>query len=126
VTIGTGLAAYYEQKGETPGVWMGSGLAGLDGITVGDQVTEAQMQALFGHGLHPLAHEIRTAALEAGLSEREAEKACRLGRPFAERTAGTSDFHEELRRRYAAANIAAGRKPFTQVDPDVGPSAPTT
>ena len=107
VTIGTGLAAYYEQKGETPGLWMGSGLAGLDGITAGDPVTEAQMQALFGHGLHPLADEIRKAVLEAGLSENEAEKACRLGRPFAERTAGSSDFHQELRRRYATANTAA-------------------
>ena len=38
-TIGTGLAAYYEQKGETPGVWMGSGLVGLDGIDAGDPVT---------------------------------------------------------------------------------------
>jgi conjugative relaxase-like TrwC/TraI family protein len=119
VTIGTGLAAYYEQKGETPGVWMGSGLAGLDGITAGDPVTEAQMQALFGHGLHPLADDIRKEALDAGLSEREAEKACRLGRPFADRTPGQSDFQEELRRRYAAANISAGRKPFVQVDPDV-------
>jgi conjugative relaxase-like TrwC/TraI family protein len=119
VTIGTGLAGYYEQKGETPGVWMGTGLGGLDGITAGDPVTEAQMQALFGHGMHPLADEIRTAALAAGLSERDAEKACRLGRPFAERTAGTSEFLEELRRRYAAVNIAAGRKPFTQLDPDI-------
>ena len=118
VWIGTGLDAYYEQKGETPGVWMGSGLAGLDGITTGDPVTEVQMHALFGHGLHPLADEIRKAALEAGFSEREAEKACRLGRPFAERTTGSSDFHAELRRRYVAANISAGRKPFVQLDQD--------
>jgi len=77
------------------------------------------MQALLGHGLHPLAGEIRRAALAAGLSEHDAENACRLGRPFAERTSGQSDFNEELRRRYGAANIAAGRSPFTQVDPDV-------
>ena len=25
-TVRTGLAAYYEEKGEAPGVWMGSGL----------------------------------------------------------------------------------------------------
>jgi conjugative relaxase-like TrwC/TraI family protein len=118
VTIGTGLAAYYEQKGETPGVWMGSGLTGLDGINPGDPLSEAQMKALCGHGLHPLADEIRTAALAAGLSERDAEKACRLGRPFAERTPVTSDFSEELRRRYGAANVAAGRRALTQLDPD--------
>lgn len=54
-------------------------------------VTEAQMKALFGNGHHPLANQIRQAALDAGLSEREAEKVCRLGRPFAvgvERLAG--------------------------------------
>jgi len=63
-----------------PGVSMGSGLIGLDSITTGDPVAEAQMQALFGHGTHPLADEIRKAAREAGLTEREGE-ACRLGRP---------------------------------------------
>ena len=31
----TGLAAYYTEQGETPGVWVGSGLAGIDGLTVG-------------------------------------------------------------------------------------------
>ena len=43
-TLKTGLAAYYEEKGESPGVWMGAGLAGL-GINAGDPVTEAQMKA---------------------------------------------------------------------------------
>ncbi|MHB1008442.1 MAG: MobF family relaxase [Propionibacteriaceae bacterium] len=119
VTIGTGLAAYYAQKGETPGVWMGSGLVGLDGIESGDPVTEAHMKALFGHGLHPLADEIRQAALEAGASELDAEKACRLGRPFAERAPASSPFHEELRRRYADANRKAGRTSSAPLDADV-------
>ena len=26
-----GLASYYTERGETPGVWLGSGLAGIDG-----------------------------------------------------------------------------------------------
>ena len=108
-TVRTGLAAYYEEKGEAPGVWMGSGLDGLDGIAAGDPVTEAQMKALFGNGHHPLADQIRQAALDAGLSERDAEKACRLGRPFAVRKNGSPEFRQELKRRYAAANIAAGR-----------------
>ena len=34
-----GLASYYTERGETPGVWVGSGLAGIDGLTVGDEVT---------------------------------------------------------------------------------------
>ena len=32
----TGLASYYAEKGETPGVWVGSGLIGIDGIQAGD------------------------------------------------------------------------------------------
>ncbi len=52
-TVRTGLAAYYEEKGEAPGVWMGSGLDGMDGIAAGDPVTEAEMKALFGNGHHP-------------------------------------------------------------------------
>jgi TrwC relaxase len=49
------LASYYTERGETPGVWIGSGLAGIDGLQAGDPVTAEQMQALFGVGLHPLA-----------------------------------------------------------------------
>lgn len=40
-----GLAAYYEEKGESPGRWMGSGLAGFD-LADGDVVTEEQMKLL--------------------------------------------------------------------------------
>ena len=50
-----GLASYYTARGETPGAWTGAGLAGIDGLNVGDPVTAEQMQALFGFGLHPLA-----------------------------------------------------------------------
>ena len=27
-----GLASYYTQRGESPGVWLGSGMAGVDGL----------------------------------------------------------------------------------------------
>ena len=30
-----GLASYYTERGETPGAWIGSGLAGIDGLSVG-------------------------------------------------------------------------------------------
>lgn len=117
--VRTGLAAYYEEKGEAPGVWMGAGLDGFDGLDAGDPVTEAQMLALFGNGLHPLADQIKQEALAAGLSERQAEKACRLGRPFAVRDTRPPEFKQELRRHYAAVNIAAGRRPNARLDPDV-------
>ncbi len=59
----TGLASYYTERGETPGVWIGSGMDGIDGLTAGDPVTAEQMRALFGCGLHPLA-ELRQQQLE--------------------------------------------------------------
>ena len=44
-------------------MWIGSGMGGIDGLTVGDPVTAEQMRALFGCGLHPLA-ELRQQQLE--------------------------------------------------------------
>jgi hypothetical protein len=51
------LASYYEQKGESPGVWMGGGIGSCPSVvpefSVGGPVSEAQMVALFGEGRHP-------------------------------------------------------------------------
>ena len=58
-----GLASYYTERGESPGVWVGSGMEGIDGLGVGDPVTAEQMRALFGCGLHPLA-ELRLQQLD--------------------------------------------------------------
>ena len=58
-----GLASYYTERGESPGVWVGSGMEGIDGLDVGDSVTAEQMRALFGCGLHPLA-ELRLQQIE--------------------------------------------------------------
>ncbi|QLQ16096.1 MAG: relaxase domain-containing protein [Micropruina sp.] len=44
-----GLSSYYTERGEAPGTWVGTGLAGL-GIRPGEVVTEEQMQHLFGIG----------------------------------------------------------------------------
>ena len=52
-----GLASYYTERGESPGVWIGSGMDGIDGLAAGDPVTAEQMRALFGGGLHPLAEQ---------------------------------------------------------------------
>jgi TrwC relaxase len=40
-----GLASYYIERGESPGVWVGSGLAGADGLDAGDAVTAGRMRA---------------------------------------------------------------------------------
>lgn len=55
-----GLASYYEEKGEAPGRWLGTGLAGLD-LAEGDVVTEEQMRLLFGQGRHPRSGEPEAA-----------------------------------------------------------------
>ncbi len=102
------LAAYYAQRGEAPGGWIGSGLHGIDGVNVGDPVTAEQMRALFGRGLHPLA-ELRQQQQQAGpgLTPRGYQAAVRLGAPF-KIVDGVSPFRLVVARRFAAINTAAG------------------
>jgi conjugative relaxase-like TrwC/TraI family protein len=104
----TGLAAYYTERGETPGVWIGAGLDGIDGLTAGDPVTAEQMRALFGCGLHPLA-ELRQQQLEGpDLTQRDYQDAARLGVPFKIVDGDVSPFRLEVARRFAVINTAAG------------------
>jgi conjugative relaxase-like TrwC/TraI family protein len=59
-TVSAGACEYYlapadtpgEAPGEAPGVWVGRGLAEF-GLEAGAQVTEAQLEAIFGRALHP-------------------------------------------------------------------------
>lgn len=71
------LSKYYDVKGTPPGRWLGSGLAGLntETVTEGGEVTESQMAALYGEGLHPDA--------DMKMSEGQKIKDVQLGRPFA-------------------------------------------
>ncbi|WP_278260449.1 relaxase domain-containing protein [Nocardioides convexus] len=69
---GKDLSDYYAEKGAPPGVWLGSGLAGL---SVEGRVEERQMQALFGEGMHPDADRITTEALSAGAAPAAAVRA---------------------------------------------------
>ena len=104
----TGLASYYTQRSETPGVWIGSGLGGIDGLTAGDPVTAEQMRALFGCGLHPLA-ELRQQQLQGpDLTERDYQDAARLGAPFKIVDGVVSPFRLEVAKRIVAINTAAG------------------
>ena len=59
---------------------IGAGMAGIDGLAVGDPVTAEQMLALFGHGLHPLAAENRERLAGPNLTEADYRAATRLGR----------------------------------------------
>ncbi|WP_245160738.1 MobF family relaxase [Blastococcus sp. CT_GayMR16] len=76
------LGAYYSEKGEAPGVWMGRGLAAVPDFPVGDRVTEAQMVALFGEGRHPNADQIERDAQLAGKNPQQVDQASRLGAPY--------------------------------------------
>jgi DNA primase catalytic core len=77
----TSLADYYDEKGESPGRWIGAGLAGL-GITLGETVTAPQMKALFGLGIHPNAGAIEERTAERGGTRAEIEAAVALGKRF--------------------------------------------
>ncbi|MEV6987480.1 MobF family relaxase [Sphaerisporangium sp. NPDC051017] len=72
---GQAAAEYYTAKGNPPGRWMGRGV-GLLGLE-GEQVTEDQMKALYGAGMHPRADAIVNQYLaeniKAGMTERQLE-----------------------------------------------------
>src|SRR5215208_5403186 len=104
----TGLASYYTERGESPGVWIGSGMDEIDGLSAGDSATAEQMRALFGCGLHPLA-ELRQQQLEGpDLIERDYREAARLGAPFRVVDGEVSPFRLEVARRLVAIQRAAG------------------
>ena len=79
---GKSLSDYYAAKGTPPGVWIGSGLTGLNSetATVGATVTEEQMAALYGEGLHP--------DTDQKMADGAPLAACKLGRSFPIYTGG--------------------------------------
>ncbi len=106
------LGEYYSERGESPGVWLGRGLAGLDGgPQPGDVVHEAQMVALFGHGRHPNADalEQRAAALGAEVGH-EARQAIRGTRGIERIPARAGAANRRPQPRTGRAAERAGRR----------------
>ena len=104
----TGLASYYTERGETPGVWIGSGMDGIDGLAAGDPVTAEQMRALFGCGLHPLA-ELRQQQLEGpDLTPATSRKWPGWARRSRSSMGTSARSGSRWPRRIAAINTAAG------------------
>src|SRR5665647_1819477 len=103
----TGLASYYTQKGETPGVWVGCGMVGIEGLAVGDIVTAEQMRFLFGSGHHPLAGQ-RCVALPVNATVAQVQEAIRLGAPFKVYAHDMPVFRIEVAKRFAAYNAQVG------------------
>jgi conjugative relaxase-like TrwC/TraI family protein len=135
------LADYYSDKGEAPGRWTGRGLPALarppsrdpdDSLTQqlfqlphGSQVTEEQMKALFGEGLHPNANRITRHLTGFGVSQSGALAAARLGRPFKINTTENA-FTRGLRAAYAHHNLAQNLDPHAPIAPDVRARIRTT
>ena len=92
----TDLASYYTERGEAPGRWVGRGLAGVDGLDVGDVVTGDQMWLLFAEGRHPLAD---TSSGGGGVLA--------LGVPYRP-SSGERPFLAALRARFADHNTELG------------------
>ncbi|MBD8054467.1 relaxase domain-containing protein [Rhodococcus ruber] len=57
--LSTPLTRYYTEEGTPPGRWIGSAVTALGGgsITVGDEVTEVQLQRLIGEGRDPVTDQ---------------------------------------------------------------------
>jgi conjugative relaxase-like TrwC/TraI family protein len=91
------LGDYYTAEGNPPGVWTGSGLAALG---ISGTVTEAQMKALYGEGLHPDADALIAAAQAQGKSADEALAAAKLGRGYYSYNQNTTDLRENITTGY--------------------------
>ena len=128
------LSDYYSTKGESPGVWMGHGLGALGrpvsrdpsdpivadlwGVADGSQVSEDQMKALFGEGLHPNADRITKHLTGFGLGQSGALAAARLGRPFAINNT-ENQFLTRLRQAYRDYNRTAGADEHASITADI-------
>jgi conjugative relaxase-like TrwC/TraI family protein len=108
------LAEYYGERGESPGVWLGRGLAELDHAPViGERVHEEQMVALFGHGRHPNADLLEQHASATGTFVETG-----LGQTF-KVVAGHTLFRRALASRIATHNVAQGQPAAARIDSSV-------
>lgn len=121
----TSLSDYYNEHGEAPGIWYGTGLSAL-GITEGSEVTEDQMRNLFGAGMHPNAEQLRERVkaqhLNAGIrpaeAARRAEKATKLGNRYAV-YATVSDYRQAKGQAYRDYNIRVGACVTAHIPDDI-------
>lgn len=113
------LSDYYSDRGEAPGIWLGSGLVAFDDITAGDTVDEKQMTALYREGLHPNAEAIIAARIAAGDTAKAARAAARLGRPFYRFKVPEGSFRHVVAQQLEAWNLAAGQPEDAPVPKEV-------
>ncbi|MCX2966241.1 MobF family relaxase [Gordonia aquimaris] len=128
------LADYYSAKGDSPGQWIGSGLAGLadvgSGLEVADELAEArtieagsmvsaaQMKALFGEGRHPNATAIEQHAVASSdCRTAQALAATKLGNAYAVYDE-YPEFLQELAVVFRDHNLARGQRWDAVIDDD--------
>ncbi|WP_405167888.1 relaxase domain-containing protein [Nocardia sp. NBC_01499] len=102
------LTDYYLESGTPPGIWLGTGTARLG---ISGNVTEAQMQALFGEGLHPHANTIIAAEIAATRTAKQAIEAAKLGASFYEFTNKSSPITDLLTRNIDTFTSVHLRRP---------------
>jgi len=105
---GRELGEYYTADGNPPGVWVGSGLTALG---VSGTVSEDQMRALFGEGLHPDADARVAAAQDAGESAEDALAASKLGRRYSSYDQGGQGLRGAIDEGYARFLRTEHREP---------------
>ncbi|MCV2491675.1 relaxase domain-containing protein [Geodermatophilus sp. YIM 151500] len=110
-----GLGDYYSQRGESPGMWTGNGLAGLSGMSAGQPVAEEQMKALFGEGRHPDADRLAKEALARGQTPQEARAAGALGRAFYVFAPQVDGFRARCAEELAVFNTGRGQPAIAPV-----------
>lgn len=121
------LGDYYAAKGESPGVWAGSGLAGLTVGThqVNGQVTEQQMRNLFGEGIHPDADVLAARLAATGVKTAALAKVGMLGQKFPELAVNT-EWSEALAAGYRQYALDASRPGNESLTPDERETVRTT
>lgn len=105
------LGDYYTADGNPPGRWMGGGAAVLG---VSGTVTEEQMKALFGEGLHPDADRIIAEALAEGKTGKQAQEAAKLGRSYYVYKADENTLQGRIQAGYATFQRIQGHEPNTE------------
>ncbi|MFJ2918396.1 relaxase domain-containing protein [Streptomyces sp. NPDC087307] len=81
--VGQSLKDAQEMAGLPPGRWLGRGLAALE-LTGGAEVSERQLELLFGQGRHPDADRIERGLLDDGAAQATARLTTVLGQPIEE------------------------------------------
>ena len=122
--LAAGTGYLYLVRRKAPGHWGGRGLAGLATgqqrfvatdenaplwtVEPGSEVTEDQLEALFGRGVHPNAEALTRSLMAQTSSRNVAVAATRLGRLF-KVDAGQNTWRVRLAAAYRDHNLAVGQ-----------------